>query len=322
MLVKKAKTKNDTTTKDEYRLVIDYRKLNAVTKLDSYSLPRIDDLLDTLGKATIFSALDMTSGFHQIPMEEDSIEKTAFTTKFGNYKYVTLPMGLCNSPSTFQRLVDIAFRPLLNKFLVCYVDDLNVYSNSNEEHLDHLEQVFKCCRIAGLTFNPSKCDFFKNSLKFLGYIVTAEGLMTDPMKVEKIKDYPVPKSITQIRSFIGLASYYRRFVKNFATIVRPLHEQTKQSNTRPWSKETAEAFEKLKSALISAPILVRPDFDKPFILVTDASKMGLGCILTQLDDEGIEHPISYLSRGVKNAEANYGISKLECLACIWEIGMC
>ncbi|KAG1445529.1 hypothetical protein G6F55_011924 [Rhizopus delemar] len=303
----------------EYRMVIDYRKLNAVTKKDSYPLPRIDDLLDTLGKAKVFSALDMRAGFHQVPMEEESKELTAFTTKFGVYHYNTLPMGLVNSPATFQRLIDLCFRPLLNKCLVAYIDDLNVYSNDDHEHLLHLEQVFNCIKIANLKLNPEKCFFFKDHLKFLGYIVTKEGIQTDPSKIEKIQNYPVPKTLTQIRGFLGLASYYRRFIKNFAAIARPLHDQTKTSKRIPWTNKTTESFELLKKLLTQAPVLARPDFNRDFILVTDASRNGLGCILTQLDENNHEHPIIYASRSLKSSEGNYGVSKLECLAVIWAV---
>ncbi|KAG1463919.1 hypothetical protein G6F56_005189 [Rhizopus delemar] len=303
----------------EYRMVIDYRKLNAVTKKDAYPLPRIDDLLDTLGKSKIFSALDMRAGFHQVPVEEESKELTAFTTKFGTYHYNTLPMGLVNSPATFQRLIDLCFRPLINKCLVAYIDDLNVYSLTHQEHLQHLEQVFQCIRIANLKLNPEKCFFFKDHLKFLGYIVTKEGLQTDPGKIQKIIDYPQPRTLKQVRGFLGLASYYRRFIKNFASIARPLHDQTKTTKRIPWNDRTTESFNTLKQLLTSAPILTRPDFNRPFILVTDASKAGLGSILTQLDDEGHEHPVVFASRGLKSSEVNYAPTKLECLAVIWAV---
>ncbi|KAG1580706.1 hypothetical protein G6F48_010280 [Rhizopus delemar] len=303
----------------EYRMVIDYRKLNAVTKKDAYPLPRIDDLLDTLGKAKVFSALDMRAGFHQVPMEEDSKELTAFTTKYGTYHYNTLPMGLVNSPATFQRLIDLCFRPLINQCLVAYIDDLNVYSLNKHEHLQHLEQVFQCVQIANLKLNPEKCFFFKDHLKFLGYIVTKEGLQTDPSKIQKIVEYPQPKTIKQVRGFLGIASYYRRFIKNFAAIARPLHDQTKTTKKVPWTNKTTESFESLKRALTTTPILSRPDFNKPFILITDASKLGLGAILTQLDDNGYEHPVIYASRGLKSTESNYAPTKLECLAVIWAV---
>jgi len=303
----------------DYRMVIDYRKLNAKTKKDAYPLPRIDDLLDTLGKAKVFSALDMRSGFHQVPLHEDSKEFTAFTTKYGTYHYNTLPMGLVNSPATFQRLIDLCFRPLINKCLVAYIDDLNVYSHDDQEHLIHLEQVFQCIETANLKLNPEKCFFFKDHLKFLGYIVTNQGIQTDPDKIKKIVEYPIPTTITQVRSFLGIASYYRRFIKNFAAIARPLHDQTKTKKKIPWTQATTKSFETLKKLLTTAPVLARPDFNRSFILVTDASKLGLGCVLTQLDDDGKEHPIIYASRGLKPNEANYAPTKLECLAVIWAV---
>ncbi|EIE80571.1 hypothetical protein RO3G_05276 [Rhizopus delemar RA 99-880] len=253
----------------DYRMVIDYRKLNAITKKDAYPLPRIDDLLDTLGKAKIFSALDMRAGFHQVPLEQDN--------------------------------------------------DLNVYSLDHHQHLNHLEQVFQCILAANLKLNPEKCFFFKDHLKFLVYMVTKDGIQTDPSKIEKIVNYPIPKSITQVRAFLGLASYYRRFIKNFAAIARPLHDQTKTSKNIPWTQKTTDSFEKLKQLLTTAPVLARPDFNKPFLLVTDASKAGLGCILTQLDENGHEHPIVFASRALKTNEANYAATKLECLAVIWAV---
>ncbi|KAG1449121.1 hypothetical protein G6F56_008744 [Rhizopus delemar] len=230
-------------------------------------------------------------------------------------------MGLVNSPATFQRLIDLCFRPLINKCLVAYIDDLNVYSLSHQEHLQHLEQVYRCIQIADLKLNPEKCFFFKDHLKFLGYAVTKEGLQTDPSKIQKIIDYPRPKTLKQIRGFLGLASYYRRFNKNFAAIARPLHDQTKTTKKIPWTEKTTNSFNTLKQLLTSAPILTRPDFNKPFILITDASKAGLGSILTQLDDDGHEHPVIFASRGLKSSEVNYAPTKLECLAVIWAVQM-
>lgn len=302
-------------------MVIDYRKLNAATKKDSYPLPRIDDLFDTLGKAKIFSTLDMRAGFHQVPLEEESKELTAFTTKYGTYHYNMLPMGLVNSPATFQRLIDLCFRPLVNKCLAAYTDDLNVYLNNYHEHLHHLKQVFDCIELANLKLNPEKCYFFKEQLNFLGYIVTKNGIQTDPAKIQKIIDYPVPKTVTQVRSFLGIASYYRRFIKNFAAIARSLHEQTKTKKKLPWTEKTTESFNLLKKLLTTTPVLVRPDFNKEFILVTDESKLGLGCILTQLDEDGKEHPIMFASRGLRSGESNYAPTKLECLGVVWAVKM-
>jgi hypothetical protein len=305
----------------DYRMVVDYRKLNAQTKVDAYPLPKIDDLIDELGTSCIFTALDLRSGFHQVPLKEDSKEMTGFVTKFGTYQYEMLPMGLVNSPATFQRLIDICFGSLINKCLVAYIDDLNIHSKTYQQHLKDLRQVFVCARQGGLLFNIDKCHFFKDELKFLGYIITTNGVKTDEEKIKKIQDFPRPKSLKQIRSFIGLASYYRRFIQNFAAIARPLHDLTKTTKTIEWSQKATDSFETLKQKLIHAPVLTRADFTKPFIIVCDASQKGLGTILSQLDENGKEHPVIYASRGLKNSEQNYGATKLECLALIWSLQM-
>lgn len=303
----------------DYRMVVDYRKLNAQTKVDAYPLPKIDDLIDELGNSCIFSALDLRSGFHQVPLKQETKELTGFVTKFGTYQYEMLPMGLVNSPATFQRLIDLCFGPLLNKCLVAYIDDLNIHSKTYQQHLLDLRQVFICARHGGLLFNIDKCVFFKEELKFLGYVITKNGIRTDEEKIEKIKNFPQPKTLKQIRSFIGLASYYRRFIKNFAATARPLHEQTKTTKSITWNQDTTDAFIKLKQELTQAPTLRRADFSKPFLIVCDASQKGLGTILSQLDDEGKEHPVIYASRGLKNSEQNYGATKLECLALVWSL---
>jgi hypothetical protein len=304
---------------NSYRLVIDYRKINAITKKDAYALPRIETLLDTLGNASIFSALDMRSGFYQVALAEDSIEKSAFATaQLGQWEFTRMPMGMCNSVGTFQRMVDLVFKNLINKSLVAYIDDLNCFSKTHEDHLIDLENLFVCVRQANLKLNISKCFFFKEKLNFLGYIITKDGLETDPVKIEKVRNYPMPTSVTQIKGFIGIASYYRRFINNFAAIARPLHNLTKKGQNT-WNQESIEAFQKLKEALTTTPVLMRPDFDKPFILVTDASRVGIGAILTQLDSEGHEHPIQYISRGLRGSEVNYGVSKLEGLAIVWAV---
>jgi hypothetical protein len=302
----------------EYRMVVDYRKLNQQTREDPYPLPRIDDLIDELGDSRIFSALDLRSGFHQVPIKENSAYLTGFTTKFGVYEYIRLPMGLRNSPSVFQKLIDTCYQNLLRKCLVAFIDDLNVHSKTLDQHILDLEKLFYYTKKGGLVFNIDKCTFFREELKFLGYIITRDGVKTDDEKIKKVRDYPIPKTIKQVRGFIGLASYYRRFVKDFAKIARPLHNQTKAEREK-WGEKETEAFEKLKEMLTTAPILKRPDFEKQFFVHCDGSKLGLGTILCQHDDEGKEHPIIYLSRGLRAAEENYGASKLECLALVFSL---
>jgi hypothetical protein len=302
----------------EYRMVVDYRKLNKQTRDDPYPLPRIDDLIDELGDSRIFSALDLRSGFHQVPMKENSKYLTGFTTKFGVYEYITLPMGLKGSPACFQRLIDVCYQQLLHKCLVAFIDDLNVHSKTMDQHLIDLENLFFYTQKGGLVFNIDKCTFFRNELKFLGYIITQDGIKTDDDKIKKVREFPIPTTIKQVRGFIGLASYYRRFVKDFAKIARPLHNQTKTDKTK-WGEEETIAFEKLKEMLTTAPILKRPDFEKEFFVHCDGSKLGIGAILSQFDDENKEHPVIYLSRGLRAAEKNYGASKLECLALVFAV---
>ncbi|CEP07122.1 hypothetical protein [Parasitella parasitica] len=241
---------------NDYRLVINYKKLNAITKKDAYPLPRIDDLLDSLGTSSVFSSLDMRNAFFQIAMKDNdtdgrsgctSVEKSGFTTKYGCYEMVRMGQGLCNSPSTFQRCVDICFSSIMYQCVVSYLDDLFCYSKDLESHLlEDLKKVFHCLRKGNLSLNPAKCHFFKRSIKFLGYIVSAEGISTDPEKIAKIKDLPPPSSVTALKSFLGATSYYRRWIPRYAAIARPLYTLTKKDSPGMWTTEVQTAFETLK----------------------------------------------------------------------------
>ncbi|KAG2211528.1 hypothetical protein INT45_007797 [Circinella minor] len=283
---------------NEMRLVVDFRKINAHISSPSYNIPRIDDLLDSL---------------------EDSIPITNFTTpRFGSFAFTRSPMGLKCSPLLYQNLSDIVFRPLLNKCLVSYIDDLNVYSPDESQHIHDLAKVSACIRFSGLVLNPRKCVFIKPELAFLGYKVSSEGIKTNEDTIKKIANFPIPTTVTQVRSFVSLCGYYRRFIKSFAKICRPLYNQL-QNDRPPWNEETTKAFETLKSALCNAPILTRANFDKEFILFTDASHDGLGAVLSQLDEQNREQVVLYISRGLTPSERNYGITKLEMLAAVWAI---
>jgi len=301
------------------RLCVDYRKLNSVTKKDCYPLPRIDDMLETLSGAQWFSSLDLASGFWQVELDPSDREKSTFITRFGTYEFTVMPFGLCNAPATFQRLMDTVLRDILWQFVVVYIDDINIGSKTFDEHLLHLEQVFDRLVKAGLKLSPEKCFFFKEELPFLGHVVSRKGIHTDPEKLRVIKEFPIPKDLTQLRGFIALASYYRKFVKNFSSIVEPLNRLLKKNTPYVWSRDQNDAFETLKTHLITPPILAYPDFERSFILYTDASTFALGAILSQNDDRKKEHVIAYASRTLNRHERNYSITELECLAVVWSV---
>jgi hypothetical protein len=284
------------------RFCVDYRPLNKVTKRDEYSLPRIDDMMDSLGGSAWFTSLDLASGYWQVEMDPRDKEKTAFITQFGTYQFTVMPFGLCNAPATFQRLMDDVLQDLLWDFVVVYLDDLNIFSRTFEEHLTHLRTVFDRLKQAGLKLNPEMCRFVSPELTFLGHVIDKQGIRTDPDKIEKVKNFPEPKNLTQLRGFLGLASYYRRFIKDFSKIAGPLNKLLKKNISYQWTKEQQKAFEYLKDCLISSPILVYPDWNKRFILFTNASTFALGAVLAQRDDEDHEHVIAYASRSLLPAE--------------------
>ena len=252
-------------------------------------------MLDALGHSAFFSTLDLASGFRQVEVSVKDREKTAFTTPFGTYEFLVMPFGLINAPATFQRVMDRVFQEVTWKFVLVYIDDIIIYSKTYEDHLEHLKNVFTLLGNAGLKINLEKCDFFKTKLAFLGHIITIDGIAPDPSKIEKVQHYPIPQNKTNVRSFLGLAPYYRRFVKGFATIAKPLHNLTKRNVIFEWKPEYQLAFDSLKERLTSTPIMTYPDFSKRFILATDASDWGIGAVLSQKDKENLEHPIAYAS---------------------------
>lgn len=304
---------------NEYRFCIDFRKVNQVTKKDAYPLPYINSILDRLQDAKVLSSIDLKSAYHQIPLDYNSKEKTAFTVPGkGLFQFTRMPFGLHNAPATMQRFVDTVIGYDLEESVFIYLDDIIVATKDFSSHLSVLEKVFNRLLTAGLTVNKEKCEFVKSELKFLGYVVDKDGLRTDPSKVESMLNYPTPKCIKDVRRFIGLVSWYRRFVPNFASLVSPISKLTRKNQKFVWSYEAEASFLKVKELLVSAPILSRPDFSREFVLQCDASQVGLGCVLTQFFDDG-EHVIAYASRALTSQESKYSSTELECLSVLWGI---
>ena len=264
---------------------IDYRDLNSVTKADTFPLPRVDELLDQLGRSKYFSTLDLASGYWQVPVHPASREKTAFITHQGLYEFQVMPFGLKNAPAMFQRLMQRVLHGLNPEegpdFVSVYLDDVLVFSETLEEHLRHLHSVMDRLAAAGLKLKPSKCRFIRQEVEYLGHVLTPNGLKPNPERVTAVTNFPIPQSVREVRQFLGLASYYRRFVQGFAKIAQPLHALTQKGATFDWSTDCQNALETLKSRLVQAPVLAYPDFSKSFVLETDASIKGLGAVLSQ-----------------------------------------
>lgn len=303
----------------EYRFCVDYRALNTVTKKDAYPLPYISSILERLKGARWLSSLDIKSAYHQVAVKESSRELTAFTIPGrGLFHFKRMPFGLTNAPATWQRLVDQVLGADLEPSVFVYLDDIIIISPDFDAHLDILQKVFDRLIEAGLTVRRDKCHFGLPSLKYLGYVVDSGGLHVDIGKVEAILQIQPPRNPTEVRRFVGMASWYRRFIPNFSSILAPLTRLTHKNITFTWSEECQQAFDTIRNALVSAPVLTCPDFEKPFTLQTDASAYGLGAVLTQQSSEG-EHVICFLSRSLNKAERNYSTTERECLAVIWAV---
>ena len=302
---------------------MDYRRLNDVTTKDTFPLPRIDDLLDQLSQSKYFSTLDLAAGYWQIQVAPDSQPKTAFTTHQGLFEFRVMPFGLTNAPAVFQRLVQEVLEGLNPEggpdFVSAYIDDILVFSRTLEEHMEHLRLVIDRVTKAGLKLNPAKCKFIQREVEYLGHLVTPQGLKTSTRHIEAVERFPVPTTVSGVRQFLGLTSYYRRFVESFAKIASPLHALTKKNARFQWNEECQTAFDHLKQRLINAPVLAYPSFDREFLLETDASVQGLGAVLSQVQEDGLAHPVAYASRALTPAEKNYGITDLETPAVVWSV---
>ncbi|XP_019059089.1 PREDICTED: uncharacterized protein LOC104822532 [Tarenaya hassleriana] len=283
-----------------WRMCVDCRAINNITVKYRHPIPRLDDMLDELHGSCIFSKIDLRSGYHQIRMREGDEWKTAFKTKHGLYEWLVMPFGLTNAPSTFMRLMNHVLRSYIGQFVVVYFDDILIYNKGLNEHVEYLKLVLDVLRQEKLFANPEKCTFCKDKLVFLGFVVSAQGIQVDKEKVQAIRDWPSPKGVGEVRSFHGLASFYRRFVKDFSTIAAPLTEVIKKNLGFQWGTDQQRAFELLKDKLTNSPLLALPNFSKTFEIECDASGVGIGAVLMQ---EG--RPIAYFSEKLNGATLNY-----------------
>ncbi|TPX29986.1 hypothetical protein SmJEL517_g06300, partial [Synchytrium microbalum] len=295
------------------RFCVDYRKLNLATIKDSYPLPLQEDLLNNVDK-TWYTTLDLAAGYWQIPVAEKDIEKTAFVTHEGLYEFLVMPFGLTNAPATFQRVMDMALVGLKWQCCLVYLDDIIVFSNTFDQHLQDIEKVLKRLLEQGLSLKASKCNFCAEEVEYLGHIVSRHGIRPGNRKVQAVQEFPIPENVSAVRSFLGLTSYYRRFIPNYTKIASPLLQLLPHDVVWTWTDSQSHAFAVLKEALISAPILAMPKSGRPYTVQTDASLLGLGAILSQKDEHNHERVIAYASRVLSPAEKKWDTRELEALA--------
>ncbi|KAI3723553.1 hypothetical protein L2E82_35208 [Cichorium intybus] len=297
-----------------FRMCIDYRELNKLTIKNRYPLPRIDDLFDQLQGASCFSKIDLRSGYHQLRVREEDIPKTAFRTRYGHYEFTVMPFGLTNAPAAFMDLMNRVFKPYLDRFVIVFIDDILIYSKTKADHERHLRLTLQTLQGNQLYAKFSKCEFWLNEVQFLGHIVSDKGILVDPAKVEAVKNWKAPRNPKEIRSFLGLAGYYRRFISNFSKIALPLTFLTCKGTPFDWGPKQEDAFQTLKQRLCDAPILTLPEGSEDFVVYCDASNLGLGCVLMQRGKV-----IAYASRQLKIHERNYTTHDLELGAVVFAL---
>ena len=301
------------------RFCVDYRALNLLTVKDSYPLPYQTDLMDNISNAQYFSSLDLASGYWQIKLDDDAKAKSAFTTRYGLFQFNVMPFGLTNAPATFQRLMDLVLAGLTWIECMVYLDDIIIFSPTWKEHLKRLKHVFERLRESKLKAKMSKCQFGREKLKYLGHVISAAGIATDPEKITVIEKLTVPTTVTELRAFLGMVGYYRRFIPHYSDVAAPLHKLLRKHAKFEWNDECTASFNEFKRLLIQSPILQRPDFKRPFQIVCDASNIGIGAVLEQLDDNGIAHTIAYWSKTMNSAQQHYHTSERELLAVVESI---
>lgn len=308
--------KMDASGEQKWRMVIDYRRLNDITIDDKYPLPNINDLFDKLGKSVYFTTIDLASGYHQIEVENQDKPKTAFSTQNGHFEFIRMPFGLKTAPATFQRTMDNVLRGLQGLHCMVYLDDVIVFSSSLDEHIQKLQLVFDRLRETNLKIQLDKTEFLRREVLYLGHTITKDGLRPNDDKIKSVLDFPIPKTTTEIKSFLGLVGYYRRFIPDFARLTKPLTNCLKKRNKIVIDQDYIDSFNKCKELLTHAPLLQYPDYDKPFILTTDASNVAIGAVLSQ-GQVGSDKPIAYASRTLSETEARYSTIERELLAIIW-----
>ena len=295
---------------------IDYRRLNDVTIKDAYPLPRIDESLDQLAGSKWFSCLDLSAGYWQVEVEPEDRQKTALITRHGLFEFNVMPFGLCNAPATFERLMELVLSGLHWQICLIYLDNIIIFGKTFSEMTKNLDMVLERFAQAGLKLKSQKCQLFKKEVDFLGHVINEQGVHTNPQKIECVKNWPLPKNTRELRSFLGLCSYYRRFIANYSHLAKPLTRLTEKDQKLNWTTECSEAFDRLRHMLVTASILAHPDFTKSFILDTDASNHAIGAVLSQKVGNK-EKVIAYASRTLSKCERNYCVTRKELLALVY-----
>ena len=296
------------------RLCIDYRQLNRVTIKNQYPLPKIDDLFDQLRGARVYSKIDLRTLYHQLRVRETDIPKTAFRRRYGHFEFTVMPFGLTNAPTAFMDLMHRVFHPYLDRFVVVFVDDILIYSETEEDHEDHLRVVLQTLRDHQLYAKFTKCEFWLTEVRFLGHVVSASGVSIDPEKVEAVMSWKRSKSVFEIHNFLRLAGYYRRFIEDFSWLAAPMTKLTRKEVKFEWNDSCERAFQELKRRLTSAPILVVPERGQKYSVYCDASNDRLGCVLKQSG-----RVVAYGSRQLKNHEKNYPTHDMELAAIVFAL---